>query len=178
MITLRRILHRDLEALRCHRNEASTRCYLGDSSEISSQQQVDWWHRHCANEPSDWTDPRLLVVPVRTMYRIAQIEVKGVGVEDIGLVRASTGGCVGADVFSKWRGRGLGHEVFAAACTLPPPDAKLWLQVFLENLAAMKIYRRAGFALDENAVVEVRCREFPNYARPRLLHYVTMRKPS
>lgn len=163
MIVLRSIVVEDLEMLREHRNRPDTRVFLGDSSKVSHEQQLEWFER-CVQNASPGTE-----------YQIARSSSLGI---DVGLVRV-IGNCVGADVFATYRGRGLGHAVFAAACSIPPVGSDLWLQVFLENVAAMKIYGRAGFEIDENAPVELRYRYRPNAGmlgatQPGLLHYVKM----
>jgi len=158
-VTLREVTEADLEMLRTHRNRDDTRCWLGSAAVISEEMQRAWWTNGGAN----------------TM-RIAT----SLG-EDIGLARVDLVGeqaCVGSDVFAKYRGRGLGHRVFDAACRYASDrEAKmLWLQVFIENTAAVRIYLRAGFHFHPGHYVTEIPREIPGYSYRVNLHYAHMRR--
>jgi RimJ/RimL family protein N-acetyltransferase len=123
----------DLERLRQHRNEPATRRWLEDDRVVDRDQQARWFERLDSTK----------------IYMIAGNDELG----DIGLIRITHESahkralCVGCDVFSAFRGKGLGHEVFAAACkvalTMHPDELFLW--VFASNLAGVLIYRKAGF---------------------------------
>lgn len=158
-VKLREVTEADLEMLRTHRNRDDTHCWLGRAVVISEEMQRIWWACGGAN----------------TM-RIATL----LG-EDIGLARVDLVGdqaCVGSDVFSQHRGRGLGHRVFASACEYAiEREAKmLWLQVFIENTAAVRIYLRAGFHFHPDLHVTEMQREVPGYSHPVVLHYAHMRR--
>lgn len=179
---LRAIEESDLAVLREHRNRLDTRRFLGDARPVTEAGQFVWWRLHDT-----------------ASYRIAQQD----GI-DVGIVRVtdvtSTGACVGADVFSEHRGRGFGHLVFESACyaarerardawlksralqSPPPPDSwypatlTLWLRVFVENTAAMRIYTKADFEVDANDPVQVYCRQTRHDGAYDMLHYVRMTK--
>ncbi len=177
MITLRPIVEADLEMLREHRNRPDTRVWLGDAREVSAKDQQDWFN------VLTWRAEKKL--PLCDEYLIARDDGN-----DVGLVRMThctpTSVCVGADVFHAYRGRGLGHKVFAAACEHDHRLGvrELWLWVFLENHAAMCVYRAAGFVVDPNTPVETYFRGELLNALGRngstfgLLHYVKMTRPA
>lgn len=168
MITLRDITESDLEMLREHRNRVDTRVWLGNADEVSAKEQRAWFSVN-----KQWNEKGVRICE----YTIARDTGDGV---DIGLARltniASGSACVGADVFARYRGRKLGHDVFAAACARATElgASQLWLKVFIENVAAVRIYKKAGFIIDPNVPVDVYCRS--DLAGGGLLHYVTMRR--
>jgi len=177
---LREVTDDDLEMLREHRNRPDTRVWLGHSSPISSDQQRAWWATARLQQ-----SPALL--RPTAMFLIARDPDTQC---DVGLVRISDitfdSACVGSDVFAEHRGKGYGYAVFAAACARAEQlgARHLWLKVFIENLPAVRIYKKAHFSIDQDAPVEV-------YYRPTLrpamryatssdgfIHYVTMRRHS
>lgn len=157
-VRVREVSERDLDRLFDHRNDPSTNVWLGTSGPVDKDQHVNWFYG-LNRKPENF-------------YGICSVD----GV-DIGLIRLNEmwdgRAIVGADVFKEHRGLGHGSAIFGAACNEAirrgaTRELRLW--VFLDNEAAIKIYRRVGFHEDPN--VEVKW--FVRNGRPRA--YVLMRK--
>ena len=134
-VTWRLIEYEDLPKLLKHRNEPDTRGFLEHGDEITAEQHRNWWNT--------------VVRPDINIYRIAHADGDDVGLIRItDLDRGAGIACVGSDVFSEWRGCGLGHLVFKAACDLAfakGASKEQYLWVFADNLKAVRIYTKAGF---------------------------------
>lgn len=159
---LRDVSEGDLEVLRRHRNRLDTRCWLGDDREVSQEQQAAWWASSAG-----------------AGYHVVTAHA---GLAIVGLVRVTDvsdgAACVGGDVLAWYRGAGLGHAVFDLACAqarlLGAHD--LWLKVFLQNTAAVKIYLRAGFSFTPGYEIEPFERVLPGMTKPTKIHYARMEK--
>lgn len=148
-ITTRLIWSEDLPMLMAHRNEPDTRGFLEHGDEVNMEQQERWF--------------QTIVTKDVDVYRIAQCDG-----EDIGLIRVTwinqheKNACVGADVFSRWRGQGFGHRLFQKACEVAIDQGatrELYLWVFLDNAKAVRIYEKAGF-VKTNSSKELRGRQY------------------
>jgi RimJ/RimL family protein N-acetyltransferase len=158
---LREVTEADLEVLRCHRNRDDTRCWLGSDVTISEADQRRWWQSGGAS-------------PIR----IAVVDGVDVGMARVDIDEERAQACVGSDVFAEHRGKRLGHDVFRAACLhAAAAGAKmLWLQVFIENTPAVKIYLKAGFVFHPGHHVTPIWRMIPGRSYPIELHYAHMRR--
>lgn len=159
---LRRVEFEDLMRLRAHRNRADTRCFLGDDRTISADEQIRWWERKGAES-----------------FKIVTRNADNV---DVGIIRLTDlelpHACVGADVFAAHRGQGLGHVAFGLACAYAEHlgARRLWLQVFLQNTAAVRIYLAAGFQFPADHKVAEMTRQIPGRPGPSLVHYAYMER--
>lgn len=159
---LRPVEFNDLIRLRAHRNRPDTRCFLGSDREISADEQISWWERGGAES-----------------FRIA---IRTSDATPVGLVRLTDlqgeSACVGADVFAQHRGHGLGHVVFRLACDYAQLHgaSDLWLRVFLQNTAAVKIYLSAGFRFTADQRIDEVVRHLPGRGGPSLVHYAHMER--
>ncbi len=129
---LREICVSDLIMLRRHRNQASTRKWLENTSVIDSDSQLKWYESNGHHS-----------------FKIIVHDVFG----DIGIARLKKiGDCtaeIGLDIFNEYRGRGMAKQAFSAVVDQARLDAKkLVLWVFLENKNAVTVYKSAGFVYD------------------------------
>lgn len=151
----RLIYYEDLPMLLAHRNEEDTRKYLEYGDEITMSQHYRWWYT--------------IVRPDINLYRIATSDGEAIGLIRVtDLNRTDGTACVGCDVFSQWRGCGLGHLVFEAACELARNKGAMkehYLWVFQDNLRAVRIYEKAGFKKTDTEK-EVRGRPYTQYRKP------------
>jgi predicted GNAT family acetyltransferase len=137
IFSLRQVHKEDLATLLTHRNHASTRRWLEHDDLITEAQQHFWFQNGGAK-----------------VVRI--IERDGVGV---GLARidSATGNesIVGLDLFPEFRGMGYGAPCFRVICSEAAAGGRaLSLWVFRDNVAAVAIYKTAGFVEDAQAVVK------------------------
>jgi GNAT superfamily N-acetyltransferase len=130
---LRRVVESDLSMLRRHRNEFSTRKWLESESTISAEAQLQWFNeaRHKCH----------LVLHCQEFGALGLARLKPLG---CGWVQ------VGMDLFSAYRGKGLSSRCFSLVideASLLGDKLELW--VFLDNLPAVKLYKKFGFLRDE-----------------------------
>jgi RimJ/RimL family protein N-acetyltransferase len=124
----------DLPLLIDHRNAEGTQKWLESECEITPEQQLRWFENGGHKN-----------------YRI----IKLVGGPRIGLARIKLledDMCqIGLDIFQEFRGQGLSTAALESLMKYAlRRSKKLELWVFRENSAAVKVYRKCGFSIDES----------------------------
>lgn len=145
MVTIRcrDVSKTDLPMLLEHRNHPGTRKWLGDDRVKTSKDQEVWF---------EYGEVR--------NYQIVEDDDGPIGLLRVKMTIGDE--CeVGCDVFPWRRGQGFGARVFFRALLegLARGARRFRLFVFLDNVAAVKIYERAGFVYDTRWPLEWRMRE-------------------
>ena len=138
-LCLRNVTREDLDVLRQHRNNLSTRNWLREQRIISVQDQEVWFNGGGAEG-----------------FKIIVCDGLDIGIGRISKSTEPGFTSVGLDLFEEFRGLGLGYNAFVnivASATERRNPLDLW--VFIENTRATRIYDKAGFKIDESYPAEV-----------------------
>ena len=162
-VILREVREADLDQLREHRNDPSTRVWLENPNEVSVEQQAKWYRQGGS-----------------AGVRIAVIAERDIGLSRISMDAAGGEALVGLDIFRPYRGRAFAKSVFRETCNaaMTAGARSLALWVFWENQPAVRVYTAQGFAIDEGEPVKWFVRQFPQESHPTAHAYIKMtRRP-
>jgi RimJ/RimL family protein N-acetyltransferase len=154
-INIKRI---DLPLLIDHRNAEGTQKWLELECEITREQQLQWF------ENGGHKNYRIIKLVGGPRIGLARIKPLDDGMYQIGL-----------DMFEEFRGQGLSTAAFGSLVKYAfRRSKKLELWVFSENSAAVKVYRKCGFVIDESTPPRNLQRSWgpsgANYAYIRMVH--------
>jgi len=148
-LTLRNIIHEDLEPLRQMRNDPTTRRWLTYNREISPEEQEDWFFR-------------ILKDPDKLYMKVEDREGNLVGlIRSDEWDRDNRSVRIGLDIVPEHRGKGYGTEAFKTFtnyCFEEEKMHRVWLLVAEENNVAIKLYKTIGFK-EEGRQKDALCRD-------------------
>ena len=161
-VLFRNVTLQDLTMLCVHRNMVSTRKWLENERLINKVDQLAWFERGGGRDfkivESDLGQP----LGLARIASISDLETQ-----------------VGFDLFQEFRGKGLGKFIFSRIVELASEQgALLSLWVFVENEAAVKIYKSLGFTFDRTVSPKFLAREWDETGTVYEYRYMILKRGS
>lgn len=127
------------EQYRQLRNMEDIRKWFVSTSEISEKQQKEWFHNYLKDEKDimfsiHLNDDERTFVGANAIYHISRSKKEG----EYGRIA----------IMPQYAGKGIGYAATMAACTIAKRSVgleRLILEVYQNNTAAIKVYKKAGF---------------------------------
>lgn len=127
------------EQYRQLRNMENIRKYFVSTSEISEKQQKEWFQNYLKNEEDimfsiHLKDRERTFVGANAVYHISRSKKEG----EYGRIA----------IMPQYAGKGIGYAATMAVCSLAKKNLgleRLILEVYHNNVAAIKVYKKVGF---------------------------------